>query len=914
VKKLLLLVIIIVLAQSASAEFQQMNAADFRNALQECKDFENSLNKNAPACSFTDAELANTNGDPSIEQKNEENITHMAKCMTLNFHAEELFKNGEITEQEYNDAIGNGDYEFGDIGNGLLSRCAYGDCVAMVNYYYKSARAATDFGRKIELYDKAFELYMKCMELSTSELINPADFPDHLGGLGEDGGPLNKIASDAHIERCNVKILMIEQKIASALGSGASGEEIADLYEELQKEIVACSELSFSLLVDPGSDFVYRTSILSYSARDERGTYAHAFKDAFINKCEYRLNGLREKIAGAADEAKRQSLLKEFAAAYLECFGESDYLLGGYDDVNPFNFFPANDAEYDAIIKSCSERIDELEAEKSTPFDRRKSGYSDYGIDLAVARLKQECGLTEETPEIPDAQPQRQQSVQDIIGLAPERFSDNAGVYTIDEGDKQNISDSASQIFSSGNFSSDSAPSPGTFVSINSNAGLLVSQIKAGKDSVENAIKDFVPTQAEQAPEPEEEPEDNVSACDESACGEWGEWSWDYCLPEGKQTATRTRSCTDANNCGTDLSASEKETKDRGCTFTPPDANVFVNGKPVSTLKDADKNAEVIIQYADRAINYPITVKLTSPILTGVPVEMPISDPWETCEDRARKCRLDISDWVVRLVPTSSTGFTSATLLVVGGTSLKKFTEIKLNLGGVSTCDETWSCGSWSSCSSGSQSRTCTDSSNCGTTQNKPATSQACESAPSCTESWSCGEWSAWGSWGSCSEAGSQSRTRTKSCTDANNCGTTSSKPSTSESESQSCSYTPTEQKAEYSAHESALGSNIGTMNYSGDSKSFNLSSTGGTYGYKILSIPSGATIKICVAASGGVAYNAYPQYHYGYDWSSAEWEAANPGCITAYNKNAWANGMLLHLGDPTPASVSGTVTVSQIS
>ena len=63
-KKLLLLVIIIVLAQSASAEFQQMNAADFRNALQECKDFENSLNKNAPACSFTDAELANTNGDP----------------------------------------------------------------------------------------------------------------------------------------------------------------------------------------------------------------------------------------------------------------------------------------------------------------------------------------------------------------------------------------------------------------------------------------------------------------------------------------------------------------------------------------------------------------------------------------------------------------------------------------------------------------------------------------------------------------------------------------------------------------------------------------------------------------------------------------------------------------------------------
>ncbi|MEK6957619.1 MAG: thrombospondin type-1 domain-containing protein, partial [archaeon] len=240
------------------------------------------------------------------------------------------------------------------------------------------------------------------------------------------------------------------------------------------------------------------------------------------------------------------------------------------------------------------------------------------------------------------------------------------------------------------------------------------------------------------------------------------------------------------------------------------------------------------------------------------------------------------------------------------------------------TCEEDWSCGSWgswNSCSGGTQSRTktCTDANNCGTTATKPSTSESrnCSdiTQPSCTENWSCGAYGSWSNWSTCAENGTQTRTRTKTCTDANSCGTTANKPVTTETESQACTYSPTEQKPEYTSHSSTLGSNIMNMSYLSDSKSFDLSATGGQYGYRILNIPSHITVKICVnVSSGSVGYNAYPQYHYGYDWSTPAWEAANPGCITAYNKNDWANGILVHVGDPTPANATGTITVTQVS
>lgn len=87
----------------------------------------------------------------------------------------------------------------------------------------------------------------------------------------------------------------------------------------------------------------------------------------------------------------------------------------------------------------------------------------------------------------------------------------------------------------------------------------------------------------------------------------------------------------------------------------------------------------------------------------------------------------------------------------------------------VTSCTESWSCGSWSTCSNGSQSRTCTDANACGTIVNRPVLTQSCSTA--CTESWTCGSWS------QCTNS-SQSRT----CTDGNSCGTTTTRPALTQS------------------------------------------------------------------------------------------------------------------------------------
>ena len=223
------------------------------------------------------------------------------------------------------------------------------------------------------------------------------------------------------------------------------------------------------------------------------------------------------------------------------------------------------------------------------------------------------------------------------------------------------------------------------------------------------------------------------------------------------------------------------------------------------------------------------------------------------------------------------------------------------------TCTENWQCSDWSTCVGGTKTKTCNDLNNCGTNNTKPSLSQSCQT---CTESWTCDSYGSWSSWTTCSESSTQTRTRTRSCTDANNCGTTTSKPQGTETESQSCTYTPTQQKPEYSSHESTLGSNIENLDYNSASVSRDLSSTGGTYGYRILNIPAKNTITVCVTVTGGsgsLGFFYYPQYHYGFDFTDT-----TPGCTDIYNKNDWPNGVLVHLGDPTPANVVVQTTVTK--
>lgn len=199
------------------------------------------------------------------------------------------------------------------------------------------------------------------------------------------------------------------------------------------------------------------------------------------------------------------------------------------------------------------------------------------------------------------------------------------------------------------------------------------------------------------------------------------------------------------------------------------------------------------------------------------------------------------------------------------------------------------------------------DGSNAGCPSGYYCSGCRCEQTPVCSESWSCGEWGAWGEWDACPESGTQGRARARTCTDANNCGTTNSKPGETETETRACTYTPTHQKEAYTGHENALGERISNLDYNGASATRDLSSTGGEYGYRILGIPSHTTITVCVSGSGPLSLFQYPQYPYGFDFTDT-----TPGCTDIYNKNNWANGVLVHLGDPTPANVNSQITVAK--
>ncbi|MCR4368409.1 MAG: hypothetical protein NUV67_00715, partial [archaeon] len=415
----------------------------------------------------------------------------------------------------------------------------------------------------------------------------------------------------------------------------------------------------------------------------------------------------------------------------------------------------------------------------------------------------------------------------------------------------------------------------------------------------ENKAPDFTPPATPQeVPEAESESD---SACDESSCGEWSGWIWGYCQPGGKQIAARARVCGEQTAC--DL----EETKERSCTYSPPNVFLEVDGEESSAVLIGNgKGTKIVVDGGDRAIDYGISVdvQVNGESLAGFPVV--ITDPVTSCgpslAGSGSRCEVVLSD--ESLDPDFG-----PIMVLVNSLDGEPISESTFNLTSASeVCVENWSCGSWGSCASGSQARTCTDANVCGTTANKPATSQSCGSTPSCSESWSCGEYGLWAEWSDCGESGSQTRARTRDCTDANSCGTTASKPGTTDTQSQSCDYTPTQVKEEYSQHESELGSSISNLNYSGASAMRDITSSGGTYGYRILNIPANATIKSCVSASLPLEFHYYPQYPYGFDFTDTD-----PGCTEIYNKNGWANGVLLHLGYPAPVNTNTQVTITQL-
>ncbi len=413
------------------------------------------------------------------------------------------------------------------------------------------------------------------------------------------------------------------------------------------------------------------------------------------------------------------------------------------------------------------------------------------------------------------------------------------------------------------------------------------------------------------------------ATCNESwKCGEWIAVGNPVCPPDGKQNITLRRPCTDSNKCGTNLSKpNDTMNQVRDCQFAFPRITPIVDGTPaVKFTVGKSKKIDLEINGDGRKLYLPIRVKpagifdkgsnyifyndpdlpqkLKDEITTSTGDYVKVNCGTET------KCAVTV-DWVEKVPIESMPSPGTATF---SGFDLfwndREYTgpTWTIEIGGKG-CAESWSCNEWGACAGGTQARTCTDANSCGTTNSRPELSRSC----SCTESWSCGEWGAWGDWSACAESGSQTRTRARSCTDSNSCGTTSTKPEITQTESQSCTYTPTHQKEAYTAHESSLGSRISNLDYNGATETRDLSASGGTYGYRILGIPSHVTITVCVSGSGPLSLFYYPQYPYGFDFTDTL-----PGCTDIYNKNNWADGVLLHLGDPDPANVNAHITVAK--
>ena len=81
-------------------------------------------------------------------------------------------------------------------------------------------------------------------------------------------------------------------------------------------------------------------------------------------------------------------------------------------------------------------------------------------------------------------------------------------------------------------------------------------------------------------------------------------------------------------------------------------------------------------------------------------------------------------------VSSSSTSIANGYLYLGFGSSTNGGIIYQINTSDINltSCTESWSCGSWGNCNGGTQTRTCVDSSNCGTVINRPAISQSCTS------------------------------------------------------------------------------------------------------------------------------------------------------------------------------------------
>jgi len=179
--------------------------------------------------------------------------------------------------------------------------------------------------------------------------------------------------------------------------------------------------------------------------------------------------------------------------------------------------------------------------------------------------------------------------------------------------------------------------------------------------------------------------------CTESwTCGAWSACS----------NSSQSRTCTDANSCGT---TTNRPPLTQSCdstaptvTLTAPSNGATVNGTVVVSATAADAGGLAGVTFYANGV-----------AIGSEDTSAPYTVNWNTTGIANGSTRTLTA---VARDTASNTATSTAVIVTINPPS----------------CTESWTCGAWSACTTGTQTRTCSDANSCGTTNTRPPLSQSC--------------------------------------------------------------------------------------------------------------------------------------------------------------------------------------------
>ncbi len=182
----------------------------------------------------------------------------------------------------------------------------------------------------------------------------------------------------------------------------------------------------------------------------------------------------------------------------------------------------------------------------------------------------------------------------------------------------------------------------------------------------------------------------------------WSCGAWSTCA-----NSTQSRTCTDANSCGTTVA---RPPLTQSCTVTPPPDTTAPTVSITAPVTTTTVNGTVTVaaSASDNIGVVGVTFYASGIMIGTEDTTAPYSVSWNTTTYQNGTSK------VLTAVARDAAGNTTTS------------SAVTVTVQQPVICTENWNCGSWSICTNGTQTRTCTDTNHCGTTTSKPPVSQSC--------------------------------------------------------------------------------------------------------------------------------------------------------------------------------------------